>query len=124
MKAGRESQTAVMVCAARAAADGTVEVARYSDPTAIYLLPPEARAFVERYKAGAKPGGIKEGFRLGALRQRARMMVARTVVVDDAVRMARSPQLVILGAGLDGRSWRMPELKDAVVFEVDHPDSQ
>jgi methyltransferase (TIGR00027 family) len=37
---------------------------------------------------------------------------------------AASPQLVILGAGLDGRAWRMPELRDAVVFEVDHPDSQ
>jgi methyltransferase (TIGR00027 family) len=52
------------------------------------------------------------------------MMVARTVAIDDAVRAAASPQLVILGAGLDGRAWRMPELRDRVVFEVDHPDSQ
>lgn len=29
-----------------------------------------------------------------------------------------------LGAGLDGRAWRMPELRDVSVFEVDHPDSQ
>ena len=33
-------------------------------------------------------------------------------------------QVVILGAGLDGRAWRMPELRAAVVFEVDHPDTQ
>jgi methyltransferase (TIGR00027 family) len=52
------------------------------------------------------------------------MMVARTVEIDEAVRHAAAPQLVILGAGLDGRAWRMPELGDAVVFEVDHPDSQ
>ena len=33
-------------------------------------------------------------------------------------------QLVILGAGYDGRAWRMPELADVKVFEVDHPDTQ
>jgi methyltransferase (TIGR00027 family) len=52
------------------------------------------------------------------------MMVARTVVIDDFVRAHPAPQVVILGAGLDGRAWRMPELVDATVFEVDHPDSQ
>src|SRR5262245_47281171 len=103
MKEGHESQTAVMVCAARAAAHGILDVGGYSDPTAIHLLPAEARAFVERFKSGAKPSGMREGFRLGALRQRARMMVARTIIVDDAVRKAHSLQLVILGAGLDGR---------------------
>jgi methyltransferase (TIGR00027 family) len=51
-------------------------------------------------------------------------MVARTVAIDDAIRAVRSEQLVILGAGLDGRAWRMPELSDVSVFEVDHPDSQ
>lgn len=52
------------------------------------------------------------------------MMVARTVAIDAAVRAAASPQVVILGAGLDGRAWRMPELRDTLVFEVDHPDTQ
>jgi methyltransferase (TIGR00027 family) len=51
-------------------------------------------------------------------------MVVRTVAIDEAIRAAASPQVVILGAGLDGRAWRMPELGGAVVFEVDHPDSQ
>jgi methyltransferase (TIGR00027 family) len=32
--------------------------------------------------------------------------------------------VVILGAGLDGRAWRMPELADVAVFEVDQPASQ
>ena len=40
------------------------------------------------------------------------------------MRDAGAPQVVILGAGLDGRAWRMPELRDVTVFEVDHPDSQ
>ena len=33
-------------------------------------------------------------------------------------------QLVILGAGLDSRAWRLDCLRDAVVFEVDHPSTQ
>lgn len=43
------------------------------------------------------------------------MMAVRTIVIDEAAREAASPQVVILGAGLDGRAWRMPELKDASV---------
>ena len=52
------------------------------------------------------------------------MMVARTVAIDADLCNADVPQVVILGAGLDGRAWRMRELARAVVFEVDHPDSQ
>jgi len=51
-------------------------------------------------------------------------MLVRTIAIDDALRAVGSPQVVILGAGLDGRAWRMPELANVVVFEVDHPDSQ
>jgi methyltransferase (TIGR00027 family) len=49
----------------------------------------------------------------------------RTVVLDRAI--TSSPpleQLVILGAGLDSRAWRLDSLKDTVVFEVDHPSTQ
>ncbi len=35
-----------------------------------------------------------------------------------------TPQVVILGAGLDTRAWRMPGLDGVTVFEVDHPDTQ
>jgi methyltransferase (TIGR00027 family) len=55
---------------------------------------------------------------------RAGMMAVRTMVIDDAVREANAPQVVILGAGYDGRAWRMRELADARVFEVDHPSTQ
>src|SRR6266576_3103389 len=54
----------------------------------------------------------------------AEIIVPRTIAIDDAVRKRHSPQLVILGAGLDGRAWRMTELAGADVFEVDHPASQ
>src|SRR5262245_31418992 len=51
-------------------------------------------------------------------------MVVHTVAIDDAVRAGANPQLVILGAGLDGRAWRVPALSGLDVFEVDHPTSQ
>src|SRR5207253_10743350 len=41
-----------------------------------------------------------------------------------AVNAAAASQLVILGAGLDGRAWRLSSLSNARVFEVDHPDTQ
>jgi len=114
----------VMVCQARAAAHGHSEVARYSDPTALALLPEEARRAVERFHASAAPANVRERVGRAIFVRRANMMVTRTVAIDDALRAAKSQQVVILGAGLDGRAWRMPELRDVTVFEVDHPDSQ
>src|SRR5689334_15095402 len=108
---------------ARAAAHGATPVAAFSDPTALALLPEEARRRVERYRAN-DPKGRRERVERVFLERRADMMVARTVAIDEVVRRTTLPQLVILGAGLDGRAWRMPELRDTIVFEVDHPDTQ
>lgn len=124
MKAGLESQTAVMVCMGRAAAHGTTPVTRFQDPTAYALLPEEARRRVETFRMGQVPRGWTARFRYEHLARESMMMVARTVAIDEGVRGAPAPQLVILGAGLDGRAWRMSELEHTVVFEVDHPDSQ
>ena len=55
------------------------------------------------------------------------MMALRTAAIDAAIRDAiagGATQLVILGAGYDGRAWRMPELAGVKVFEVDHPATQ
>lgn len=123
MKPGQESQTAIFVCMGRAFAHGASSVPGYSDPTALALLPEDARAQVERARAN-ESRGLAEKIRRFFLNHRSKIMVVRTVAIDDAIREARSPQLVILGAGLDGRAWRMPELRDVTVFEVDHPDSQ
>ncbi|WP_437797927.1 class I SAM-dependent methyltransferase [Sorangium sp. So ce693] len=124
MKPGRASRTAELVCMGRAAAHGATTVTRFSDPTAMALLPDEVRARVERFRAGVTPKGLRGRLGRAYLERQSKVMVARTVAIDDAIRGATSPQLVILGAGLDGRAWRMPELRDVVVFEVDHPDSQ
>jgi methyltransferase (TIGR00027 family) len=124
MKPGTESQTAVMVAAARAAAHGRTKVAAFADPTALTLLPADARHRVEQYLGGVPPKGLRARVQRGILEGRTKMMVPRTVAIDAAIRDAASPQLVLLGAGLDGRAWRMAELADTIVFEVDHPDSQ
>ena len=123
MKPGQGSQTAIWVCAARAMAHGRTPVGKFSDPTARILLPDDMRARVDAARANA-PATKREQIARALLAKRTGMMVARTVEIDDAIRAAPHPQLVILGAGLDGRAWRMPELHDTIVFEVDHPDTQ
>jgi methyltransferase (TIGR00027 family) len=124
MKPGRASLTAVYVCMGRALAHGATSAPRFDDPTALTLLPDDARARVLRLRGDAPPLGLRARFFGPHLRRLAQVMVARTVGIDDAVRERPTPQVVILGAGLDGRAWRMRELAGAVVFEVDHPDSQ
>lgn len=52
----------------------------------------------------------------------------RTAAIDAALRRERAergiPQLVLLGAGLDARAYRMPELSQTRVIEVDFPSTQ
>jgi len=51
----------------------------------------------------------------------------RTAAIDAAVTEAArggARQVVILGAGLDARAWRLPALAELDVFELDHPDTQ
>jgi len=97
---------------------------RFQDPTASALLPEEARRELQRLRSGPAPERLRQRLRHQYLKTQAMVMAARTVAVDDAIRAAGSEQLVILGAGLDGRAWRMSELEKVSVFEVDHPDSQ
>jgi methyltransferase (TIGR00027 family) len=118
------SKTAELVCMARAMAHGTTDVEKFSDPTALVLLHDDARRRIELIRAGTQPKTRRERIERKFLEKRASMMVARTVAIDEAIRAASAPQLVILGSGLDGRAFRMPELRDTVVFEVDHPDTQ
>ena len=124
MREGQASQTAVMVGMGRAVAHLEATVPGFSDPTALALLPEEARARVERYRDGPPPKTMRGRFARKFLERRSQMMAVRTVAIDRAVRESAAPQVVILGAGLDGRAWRMPELHEAVVYEVDHPDTQ
>jgi len=118
------SRTAVLVCQGRAAAHDRLAPGRFSDPIASLLLRQDERELVEQVRAGASPEDWRQWMALELVRATAEGMVPRTVAIDDAVRDRPGAQLVILGAGLDTRAWRLPELAGIPVFEVDHPASQ
>ncbi|MFJ8579924.1 class I SAM-dependent methyltransferase [Micromonospora sp. NPDC093277] len=120
----RASRTAILVCQGRAAADGLIASGRFADPTAARLLRPGEREAVERVREGAAPQEWRQRVDYESVRAAAELMAPRTVAIDDAIRADPSPQLVVLGAGLDGRAWRIPELAGVAVFEVDQPASQ
>ncbi len=125
MREGRPSDTAMFVAMGRALAHANASARGFSDPFALQLLPDHLRAVVERLVRGERPRTLREVMlRLGA-RGAARLMGPRTVEIDDGLRaMASGHQLVIVGAGLDARAYRMRELSESVAFEVDHPASQ
>jgi methyltransferase (TIGR00027 family) len=118
------SRTAVLVCQGRAAAHGRIAVGRFDDPTAMALLRSAERETVQRVRDGAVPGPWPQRVDYETVKANAELMAPRTVAIDDAVRAHPAPQVVILGAGLDGRAWRLPELAGRSVFEVDQPASQ
>ena len=55
-------------------------------------------------------------------------MTPRTVLIDaaltDALGRHGGTQVVLVGAGLDARPWRLPALDGVTVLSVDHPASQ
>ena len=124
MGTGPASSTAVLVCQGRATAHGRYAVGRFSDPVAEDLLDPAERTLVDRVRADDVPVQAAERVVYEMIRRCAITMVPRTVAIDDAIREHGAAQLVILGAGLDARAWRMPELVHVTVFEVDHRASQ
>lgn len=122
----RASTTAMMVAYMRAVADaGASHVRDFHDPTARIFL--DARwtqrlAAIERQMRSGR-----DGITLALARASADMMALRTEAIDAAVHAAvarGTTQVVILGAGFDGRAWRMRELASTRVFEVDHPATQ
>ncbi|MFF8988376.1 class I SAM-dependent methyltransferase [Streptomyces sp. NPDC014983] len=118
------SRTAVLVCQGRAAADGRAAVGRFADPVAVRLLRAAERTPVAEVRAGTPPQGWQARTVYEGVRACAEIAVARTVAIDEALRARASGQLVILGAGLDTRAWRLSELARTDVWEVDHPASQ
>lgn len=124
MKAPEGSWTAVLVCQGRAAADGLAAPGRFTDPMASSLLRGDEQRLVERVRAGRPPSRWSDRIDYESVRACAAIMAPRVTAIDDALRERTQPQIVLLGAGLDDRAWRMPELADRVVYEVDHPASQ
>lgn len=74
---------------------------------------PPLRAAINRYVDKRMPGARSSA-------------IARTRLIDDRLREAVGTgikQVVILGAGFDCRSLRLPELNEVAIFEVDHRDT-
>jgi methyltransferase (TIGR00027 family) len=118
------SRTAVYVCQGRAVADGRLAVHRFSDPIARRLLAADELVPVERARAGEQPSSLRDRLAVESVRACAEVMAPRTVAVDDAIGQAGHRQVVLVGAGLDGRPWRLASLSSTSLFSVDHPASQ
>ncbi len=110
---GRVSATACIVAAARALCERDDLIPAFSDPWVERLLPRSYIAALDRRA-------------LRVLRASAALFGYRTLAIDEGIDEARTPehQLVLLGAGLDARAWRLESSEALDVFEVDHPSTQ
>ena len=126
MKGQRPSRTAHFVAFGRAIADlGLSHIPDFRDPTARVFLNEKGQQSLAKIEQ--ELGSGKRSMRVEMARGMADMIGLRTAAIDAAVRDAitlGARQLVILGAGYDGRAWRMSELAGVKVFEVDHPATQ
>ncbi|HEY5423230.1 MAG TPA: class I SAM-dependent methyltransferase [Ilumatobacteraceae bacterium] len=118
------SRTAVLVCQGRAAAHDRIAPGRFDDPTAVRMLTDAERVPVEQVRSGVAPRTASERVNFEMVRACGELMAPRTIAIDDAIRDRPTAQLVVLGAGLDGRAWRMKDLAAIDTFEVDRPASQ
>ena len=125
MRERRPSQTASLVALARALADrGFTHVPRFSDPVVASLLSPgwaATFALAERRMKRADPNR-----RARAIAQ-LDVIPMRVTAIDEELENAVAAgcrQLVVLGAGLDTRAFRLPWLAGVDVYEVDHPATQ
>lgn len=120
MRAERASTTAMAVALLRGLADREPRFG-FADPTAARLLPGPWAAGLRALRRAPVPvlrwasAGLFDHVGL------------RTRAIDEALQRALArgaEQLVLLGAGFDGRADRLPSLAGTRVFEVDHPATQ
>jgi methyltransferase (TIGR00027 family) len=126
MRAGQPSRTARQNALFRALEARRPAGERVADdPLAVRFLTPEFRAL-------AVAGRVPPARRLieSVIDRRWPCVrggvVARTRLIDEAVAAALPGvrQVLILGAGFDSRAYRLAQVGDVAVFEVDHPATQ
>lgn len=119
MRPGQVSLTAVAVATARG-------LALSPDATAAALLPAPLGPALSHWQSlpvWARSIRLAPRLASGGLIDH---LDLRTRAIDRELEMAvdaGARTLVILGAGFDGRAYRLPCLRDLDVFEVDHPDT-
>jgi methyltransferase (TIGR00027 family) len=105
------------------------------------LSSPRKRLFNDRYAVCFLSPGFRRALHIASIPVLGRVIpwladviipgarssgIARTRWIDDALVAALAKgirQVVILGAGFDCRAFRIPELRSAKIFEVDHPQT-
>jgi methyltransferase (TIGR00027 family) len=126
MRTGQPSRTARQNALFRALEAGRPSADRVADdPLAVKFLTPEFRAL-------AVAGRVRPARRLieSVIDRRWPCVrggvVARTRLIDERVAAALPgvEQVLILGAGFDSRAYRLAQLREVTVFEVDHPATQ
>jgi methyltransferase (TIGR00027 family) len=125
MRAKRASQTASFVAFARAiAAAGFTSIPSFSDPVVASLLSPRwaaaVRVVTKRFERLDRAKRERVIAQLDVIPMR---VAAIDLELEKAVH-AGVRQVVVLGAGLDTRAFRMRSLAEATVYEVDHPATQ
>jgi methyltransferase (TIGR00027 family) len=101
---------------------GATSVPGFSDPFARKLLNGPVAQFMLRRADRALRGQHSE--LRAKLAVRLDVVLLRVAFIDAVIADARPRQVVIVGAGLDTRAWRLPALRGVPVFEVDHPATQ
>jgi methyltransferase (TIGR00027 family) len=119
------SQTASFVALWRALAHrGFTSAPGFTDPVVGALLSP-GWALLDRLLAAQLARSTPEQRARSSARSDA--IALRVLAIDAELKRAvaaGAKQLVILGAGLDTRAFRLPLLAEVAVFEVDHPATQ
>ena len=123
MRENKPSSTAKIVAFWRALGDlGLTSVPDFHDPYARQLLPGRLSqtllARAERRVRDERDELVR------GLRPHLDGIMLRVAYIDALIAERIAPQVVILGAGLDTRAWRLSALRGARVFEVDHPATQ
>lgn len=123
MREGTPSLTSFLVAFSRGVGVDRSEL----DPYAAALLPRGVAAFIgashQRGLIGTAARTLYRAASLGLVDH----ITLRTLAIDHHLLAALTDgleQVVILGAGLDARAWRLPVLRKSRVFEVDHPATQ
>jgi len=126
MREGRPSTTAAWVAAWRGIASGA-RPALVADDVAEHLVPEGYGAILRLARRHPDATATVHRIADAVSRGRSRHLALRTRAIDDATERAIADgarQVVIVGAGLDARAFRLDVLHDAVVYEVDHPSTQ